>query len=922
MTPQRHQQVKRLFLAAVELAPDQAQQFLDSACGADQALRGEVQSMLDHHRTETLLQEQNSLDTAGPTTATLVAGHDGGISSEDKSCARPAGTMVAGRYRLVAPLGRGGMGVVYRADDTELGQTIALKFLSPSLQQHPEAIEFLRREVRIARQITHPNVVRIFDIGTSDGDVFISMEYVAGEDLESLVRRVGPLPAAKVLQIAQQLAAGLAAAHEAGILHRDLKPANVMIDGAGNVRILDFGIATPLDDERGLRRAYGTPGFIAPELLAGQKPSQRSDLFTWGVVVYYAALGRLPDARQFTGDQGADDPLWSSGFDHELATCVGSCLQTEPARRPQSAHDLITALSTGDPLDEALQAGRVPSPHLVAAASSWQPSIPLVDGLLVGGLALLVLITLLSDRTLFLSRCGLVKSPVALRETAQQTLVDLGYQAPAGPVLTAVILDTSCLQYVRDHPELPTAWQKVADGQIPAVSFWYRQGDPRVPPPALLGDNDWQRLVEPLTGSATIRLDGRGNLLMAQVPVASPSEQTPESPVNWEDLFDLAGLPWPEFHPTKAYRCPPVFADEVLAWEGPFAADRSRQVKVRAASLSGRVVFFDVDQPWEALRPNQAIIETTSQSARFIALRTALWLVAIGMAAVLAWRHVHQGHADWRGAWRMSAGVLLLVSLHWLCGSRHTFDAAEELATGFQWLNVIVFCGAVAGVAYLAVEPAARRSWPWSIITMRRLLEGRLGDRGIWADALLGLVVGLGSVFLRQLCTLANQLLGVPVSGLNDFDLSQNLLDNFGLRYRIAVFITAALLAVLDALLLLTLIVALKRLTKSTPVASVLLIVLVASLAIIGRGIMSPFDWLARTLLSSIAAWLLLRYGLLAAITALTAFYAVNNTPITLDWSKWHALTGFFVVVCVGAALVACWRLARPPEPVVSSPHS
>jgi serine/threonine-protein kinase len=915
MTPERHQHIKRLFLAAVELAPQEAHLFLDSACGEDQELRREVQSLLDHHRNETLLEAASSQETGGAQTSSRVATLQETLPfklAEDAVSTRPAGTMIASRYRLVALVGRGGMGVVYRAEDVELGQTVALKFINPLLRQQPKAVDFLRREVRIARQITHPNVVRIFDIAISDVEVFISMEFVAGEDLGSLVRRVGPLPPAKVMQIAQQLAAGLAAAHEAGILHRDLKPANVMIDGSGNVRILDFGIAAPLADERSLREAYGTPGFIAPELMAGKEPSRSSDLFAWGLVVYYAAAGMLPDLQHFQGDQGVDDPLWSTSIGDELATCVRSCLQSDPARRPKLAHDLLAALSPSDPLREALQAGRTPSPELVTAAVSWQPVILMIHGLLATGVALLALIALLADRTLFLSRCGLTKSPEALREIAEQVIARFGHPLPEGPVLTGGTFDTNGLQYVRDHLEIPDVWQKVATGEVPAISFSYRHGDPRLPPPALLGESYWGRRIQPLPGTATIRLDGRGKLLSAQIAASVPGELPPSTPLASGELFDMAGLPQSQFRETSVYRWPPNFADEVHAWEGPFPADPNKQVRVTAASLDGRVVFFDADQPWEISQPMEAAIESGRQSSRFVAVRTALWLIAIVLAAGLAWRHISLGHADWRGAWRVTACVFVLASLDWLCGSRHTFIVAEELTAGFLWLNAIVFCSVIAGVAYLAVEPSARRWWPWSIITIRRLLDGRLADREVWADVLLGLVVGLGSVVLRQLCTLSNQLLGLAVSGLNDFDLSQNLLDNFGLRYRFAVFVSALLMAILESLLLLTLVVSLKRLTKSTLITTVLLIVLLASLAIAGRGITSPIDWLARLLLSSIAAWLLLRCGLLATITALTTFYAVNNTPITLDWSKWYALTGFYVVGIVIAALVVCWRLARP----------
>src|SRR4030095_575319 len=131
---------------------------------------------------------------------------------------------------------------------------------------------------------------------------------------------------------------------------------------------------------------------------------------------------------------------------------------------------------------------------------------------------------------------------------------------------------------------------------------------------------------------------------------------------------------------------------------------------------------------------------------------------------------------------------------------------AEELAVGWLWLNVIVFFGATAGVAYLAVEPPVRRWWPWSIITTRRLLAGRLADRDVWAEVLLGLVVGLAAVALRQLSVLISELLGWPASGLNDFDLGQDLLDCFGLRYKAGVFLTALLFAVVQAPLLFSLI--------------------------------------------------------------------------------------------------------------------
>jgi len=174
------------------------------------------------------------------------------------------GAVLAGRYRIVGLLGRGGMGEVYRADDLKLGQPVALKFLPRGLEQDPQHLGLFLNEVRSARQVSHPNVCRVFDVGEVEGQHYLSMEYVDGEDLASLLRRIGHLPQDKAIQIARQICAGLAAAHEQGILHRDLKPANVMIDGRGRAKITDFGLAGLVEqfEKRDLRA--GTPTYMAP----------------------------------------------------------------------------------------------------------------------------------------------------------------------------------------------------------------------------------------------------------------------------------------------------------------------------------------------------------------------------------------------------------------------------------------------------------------------------------------------------------------------------------------------------------------------------------------------------------------------------------------------------------------------------------
>jgi serine/threonine-protein kinase len=160
------------------------------------------------------------------------------------------------------------MGEVYRATDLTLGQVVALKFLPEATARDERLLARFYNEVRIARQVAHPNVCRVYDIGQVDGLHYISMEYVDGEDLGSLLRRIGRLPVDKALETARKLCAGLAAAHEKGVLHRDLKPANIMIDGRGQVLIMDFGLAGFSGQVQGDIRS-GTPAYMSPEQLAG-----------------------------------------------------------------------------------------------------------------------------------------------------------------------------------------------------------------------------------------------------------------------------------------------------------------------------------------------------------------------------------------------------------------------------------------------------------------------------------------------------------------------------------------------------------------------------------------------------------------------------------------------------------------------------
>jgi len=259
------------------------------------------------------------------------------------------------------------MGEVYHAHDEKLDQEVALKFL-PEAVADPAVLDRFHAEVRIARQISHPSVCRVYDMGEIEGTPFISMEYVDGEDLRSLLRRIGRFPGDKALEIARRLCAGLAAAHGTGVLHRDLKPANIMIDGEGRVRIMDFGLAAVATEIAGPDVRSGTPAYMAPEQAAGHSVSTRSDIYALGMVLFEMFTGR----RAFDEASDRSEVPSASGIvgdvDPAVETVIRRCLDPNPARRPDSALDVARALPGGDPLAEALAAGDTPSPEMVAAS--------------------------------------------------------------------------------------------------------------------------------------------------------------------------------------------------------------------------------------------------------------------------------------------------------------------------------------------------------------------------------------------------------------------------------------------------------------------------------------------------------------------------------------------------------------------------
>jgi serine/threonine-protein kinase len=778
-------------------------------------------------------------------------------------------------------LGKGGMGEVYRADDLTLNQTVALKFLPKELAKDPERLGLFRGEVRLTRQISHPNVCRVFDIGVVDGQQFLSMEYIDGEDLASLLRRIGRLPSQKGIDTARQLCAGLAAAHEEGVLHRDLKPANIMIDGRGQVRITDFGLAQLVSENE--QRIVGTPAYMAPEQLATGETTIQSDLYSLGLILYEVLTGErvhksssLRELRELHAESSAtklpSDLV--NDMDPAVERVILRCLEREPQQRPHSATVAGASLPGGDPLAAAIAAGETPSPALVAASgeTGWL-SAP-VAGVCLAGVALgLLLHAVIGQHGKLANRAPLERAPAVLVDKAQEIICHLGYPDPPGDMAFGFIPQASELGYVerQDTPEGDRdQWESLESGPWAGIAFWYRQASDE-----LVANEFWNRSgtargqITPSSdppfmyqGHAGVRLHPRGTLRWFRaIPpkiTVSKSNKTDFQP-RWSEWFpaEYLGFDLDQLSPTDWLWTPPDAYDAVQAWQGTWP-DTTDKFYVVAAAYRGLPVFFEVRRWRGQLHEGAAVpAQVEQRPMNGVTIAVLMLITAQVGAVILAWRNLRLGRGDRRGALRIAAYFLLMHLLAWLLQASHCRGTLEY---GRFQIGLAGACGsaAIVWVFYIAMEPFVRRIWPELLISWTRLLHGRFRDARVGRDVLIGTLVGslatgIACIFWGVHLT-GRPWLGSPNMLLGPTALIGAVIDNH---------LTAAMMSLASLVLLLIA----RILLRSKWLAALCMVAIY--IVIYSRWDSdSPLMWLTVCLWITAFVFVGVRYGLLSLVVA------------------------------------------------------
>jgi predicted Ser/Thr protein kinase len=893
------------------------------------ALRAEVESLLrfDSDTLDTLhdrvaaaakvvlgnLGDPEARRQTTTPTGDATSPHKNPIGSSEIGEGRfPAGTLFGGRYRIVSLLGRGGMGEVYRASDLKLRQPVALKFLPEATARDPRLLARFHDEVRLARQISHPNVCRVYDIGEVDGAAYISMEYIDGEDLASLLRRIGHLPHDKALEIARRLCAGLAAAHDKGVVHRDLKPANVMINGRGQVFITDFGLASSVRELEHTTVRSGTPAYMAPEQLQGREVSIRSDLYALGLVFYEMFTGRCPfDGTRKPRDRPPSLSSVAKGLDPAVARAIERCIELNPRDRPESALAVAASLPGGNPLAEALAAGVTPSPQMVAAshegaAISVRSALLSLVFVIVG----LVAAVVLGSRVSVLRLTPFENPPEVLAQKAREMIAAFGYTATPVDRASTFFRTTNYQRYAERNVPRAEYRAQLARGQFPLIVLWYRQSPQyllAVNPIAAVQQNN-PPLADP--GEVLMWIDQEGRLVFFQaVPQQEDYSTRSDRPGDWDSLFAAAGVDRSHFTPVEPQWIPLVTFDDRAAWTGTYAHAPSMPMRIEAASWKGRPVYFRMIGPWTNFQGRRSLPTRGETAGLWVSF--ALMGIVFAGAGLVAWRNHRLGRGDLQGASRLAAVTLVCSLLGWLMTAHHVPTVEYYRLVLVQVFALLFYFGGVAWVLYMAIEPYARRRWPHGLIAWTRVLAGRIHDPLVGGHVLIGTAFGVGLTIWDTGRSWALLEEGVVALGL---DVS--VLHGAGWAMTSWLFSFIASVAVVLGLFVLFLLT--RVILRRTWVASVVFVALSVAPSILMSSrplIEAAFQIPAVALY----LWILIRLGVLPLIVVAFVENILFTFPLTTDFSAWYSGATLFALATVLVLAIWSFRVALAGRPLLQN---
>ena len=864
------------------------------------------------------------------------------------------GMLIAGRYRIISLLGRGGMGEVYRADDLSLGQAVALKFL-PEAATDEQTLERFRNEVRIARRISHPNVCRVYDIGQSDDQVFLSMEYIDGEDLSSLLRRIGRLPSDKALEIARKVCAGLAAAHDKGVLHRDLKPSNIMLDGRGEILIMDFGLAGFMHEIEDVRS--GTPAYMSPEQLAGKEVTERSDIYSLGLVLYELFTGK-PAYQGYTRDEilrvrKQSTPHRPSTLVRDLDPAVERailhCLAEQAEERPSAALMVSAALPGGDPLAAALAAGETPSPQVVAAAGEMA-GMPVRAALIAVAAALvgLIAVFMLGSRTNATVRMDLPYPPEGLAQRAHDIGQQLGYTVRPVDAANGMEYSRDYLEYL-DHAggEHPN-WDIVLKNRPSVLTFWRRES-----PDYLVATEVKDQMLTPgivtladpppiVSGMTEVSLDPQGRLMrfvaippqregaiaahhthshhdadtdhdaqgghgqnadkdatadhdtVAGHEVPQPSLAPVVDPApqayDWKQLFTLAGLDMSQFQATAPQWNSLATSDQRAAWMGVWP-DTKTPLRVEAAAWHGKAVYFQLISTWT--EPDR--MPSEQGRSKIVVLLVVFLLVLLGAAVWLARRNYLQQKSYPEGALRLAFVIFVLQMLVWIFNA-HFVPSLGTFGLFVLAISGALFSSAVFYVIYLAIEPYVRRRWPHAIISWSRLMAGRIRDPLVGRDVLYGVILGISWSLIFEVMFLSLKHIGATP----DLSSWEYLM---GPRLALGTCFTHLAISIEVTLGFFFLMFVFRVILRNQWLAAAAFVAFwTATKAYDNHHFLLIVP--AYVAVYSIAAFVVLRFGFIALAVGIFTVDLLANIPMTTDLSSWYIGSPVFVLLLVAAMAV------------------